>query len=599
MSIQIAFLLVVIGIGAALFISELLRPDLIAILMLLALAFTGLVTPGEAFAGLSSPAVVLLIAVFIITGALFRTGVSEMIGRNLERIAGTENSRLIALVMLAAAGLSLLMNNIASGAVLMPAIMDVSRRTKTNPSRLLLPMAYATQLGGMATLFTTSNVVASGILIAEGYKGFGVLDFASVGGLAALAGIAFMVIWGWRLLPNRNPSRELAAQSSRPDLMKLYQIREKMHEARVQPKSILVGKPLNRSGIGSQLGLTVLAIERDGRTLISPPPQEVILGGDMLLVAGRDEKVNQLKAWGTQVYPTPGSFPDPRSAGLELLEVIPAPHSNNLGRTIRDLQFRTKYGLNVIAFWRRGIAFRTAFASLPLESSDALLVYGPRQDFQLLENDPDWLVLRLRESRTIRRGKMGLALTILGMTLGLTIFSPLPIHLVMFIGAIAMILTGCLRMEEAYQSIDWRSVFLVGGMLPVGIALTKTGTAALLGNQMTALLGGLGPLAIIAGLFLVTTILNQFIPGGSAVPAVLVPIAIAAARLMGSDPRAFALVVAIATGTSLLTPFAHPVNVLVMGPGGYHFKDYLKAGAPLVIITFIVVMLTLPIFWHV
>jgi di/tricarboxylate transporter len=160
-------------------------------------------------------------------------------------------------------------------------------------------------------------------------------------------------------------------------------------------------------------------------------------------------------------------------------------------------------------------------------------------------------------------------------------------------------LTGCLSMDEAYQAIDWRSVFLVAGMLPIGIALTNTGAAKLLGDAITQLTSGLGPMAIVAGLFLVTTLLNQFIPGGSAVPAVLVPIVIEAARNVGSDPRAFALVVAIATGTSLLTPFAHPVNVLVMGPGGYHFRDFLRAGLPVVVIVFVIIMITLPIFWHV
>ena len=174
-----------------------------------------------------------------------------------------------------------------------------------------------------------------------------------------------------------------------------------------------------------------------------------------------------------------------------------------------------------------------------------------------------------------------------------------PASLVLFIGALTMIMAGSLSMDEAYQAIDWRSVFLVAGMLPVGIALTNTGAAKLLGDTITQVTAPLGPMAVVAGLFIVTTMLNQFIPGGSAVPAVLTPIAIEAAHNVGSDPRAFALVVAIATGTSMLTPFAHPVNVLVMGPGGYHFRDFLRLGLPMVILIFAVVMITLPLFWHV
>jgi len=600
MTPAIIALLSILVIAGTIFVSEKLRPDLTALLVLLALGITGLVTPQQAFSGLSSSSVILLLAVFVMTGALFRTGVSSVIGHGLVRAAGKSEVRLIALVSIAAAGLSLLMNNIASAAVLMPAVMDATRRTRVSPSKVLLPMAFATQLGGMATLFTTSNLVTSGVLQNAGLPGFGLFDFLTVGGLAALAGLVYLIALGRRSLPNRRPIEELELQEKkREDLLSLYQIKERLFEVRPKPGSVLIGRALADTGIGDQLGLTVIAIERNSHFLLAPAANTVIHKHDILLIEGRQEVACKLIEWGTQVEPIARWPANMTSKDVELLEVLVAPRSRAIGQTLKQLQFRAKYGLNVVALWRGDRAYRTAFSEFELQGGEALLVHGPSERFKLLQDDADWIVLRLNGGDPAQVRKMPLALLILAVSITAVAVSAWPASFVLFIGALAMILTGCLSMDEAYQAIDWRSVFLVAGMLPVGIALANTGAAKLLGNTITQLTVGLGPMAVVAGLFIITTILNQFIPGGSAVPAVLTPIAIEAARNVGSDPRAFALVVAIATGTSMLTPFAHPVNVLVMGPGGYHFRDFLRLGLPVVIIIFVVVMIALPLFWHV
>ena len=600
MTPAIIALLSILVIAGTIFVSEKLRPDLTALLVLLALGITGLVTPQQAFSGLSSSSVILLLAVFVMTGALFRTGVSSVIGHGLVRAAGKSEVRLIALVSIAAAGLSLLMNNIASAAVLMPAVMDATRRTRVSPSKVLLPMAFATQLGGMATLFTTSNLVTSGVLQNAGLPGFGLFDFLTVGGLAALAGLVYLIALGRRSLPNRRPIEELELQEKkREDLLSLYQIKERLFEVRPKPGSVLIGRALADTGIGDQLGLTVIAIERNSHFLLAPAANTVIHKHDILLIEGRQEVACKLIEWGTQVEPIARWPANMTSKDVELLEVLVAPRSRAIGQTLKQLQFRAKYGLNVVALWRGDRAYRTAFSEFELQGGEALLVHGPSERFKLLQDDADWIVLRLNGGDPARVRKMPLALLILAVSISAVVVSAWPASFVLFIGALAMILTGCLSMDEAYQAIDWRSVFLVAGMLPVGIALANTGAAKLLGNTITQLTVGLGPMAVVAGLFIITTILNQFIPGGSAVPAVLTPIAIEAARNVGSDPRAFALVVAIATGTSMLTPFAHPVNVLVMGPGGYHFRDFLRLGLPVIIIIFVVVMIALPLFWHV
>ena len=600
MTPSILALLSILVIAGTIFISEKLRPDLTALLILLALGVTGLVTPSQAFSGFSNSSVILLIAAFIMTGALFRTGVSSVIGHGLVRAAGNSEVRLIALVSIAAAGLSLLMNNIASAAVLMPAVMEATRHTRVSPSKVLLPMAFATQLGGMATLFTTSNLVASGVLQNAGLPGFGLFDFLTVGGLAALAGLFYLVTLGHRSLPNRRPIEEFEQQEKkREDLLSLYQINERLFEVRPEPGSVLIGQALADTGIGDRLGLTVIAIEHNRHLLLAPAANTVIRKHDVLLIEGRQEVACKLIEWSTQVEPMARWPANMTSKDVELLEVLVAPRSRAIGQTLKQLQFRAKYGLNVVALWRGNRAYRTAFSEIELQGDEALLVHGPSERFKVLQDDADWIVLRLNGRDPDQARKMPLALLILTMSISAVIVSAWPASLMLFIGALVMILTGCLSMDEAYQAIDWRSVFLVAGMLPVGIALANTGTAKLLGDAITQLTVGLGPMAVVAGLFIITTILNQFIPGGSAVPAVLTPIAIEAARNVGSDPRAFALVVAIATGTSMLTPFAHPVNVLVMGPGGYHFRDFLRLGLPVVIIVFVVVMITLPLFWHV
>jgi di/tricarboxylate transporter len=465
-------------------------------------------------------------------------------------------------------------------------------------------MAYATELGGMATLLTTANIVVNSMLQQAGYRPFRLTDFAGVGGLAAVAGITYMVVIGRHYLPDRQTGKELARTQNQSwgtesiDLVTFYELKERLHEITILPQSRLSGLALENTGIGSQLSLTVMAIKRNSHILLSPSQHEILHSGDILLISGRDEMVEHLAAWGTQVRLAKKGSQIPTSGKMEMLEVLPAPHSTILGKSIKELQFRSKYGLNVIAMWQKGRSYRTAFSNFPLLGSEVLLVYGPKREFERLQNESDWLVLRVGGTQSLHMNKRIPALIILAASLIIASLGVLPIHLVMFIGALVMVLTGCLMMEEAYRAIDWRSVILVGGMLPVGIALTNTGAAHLIGNVITSLLGRYGPLAIAAGLFLATSSLNQFIPGGSTVPAVLTPIAIAAAISLGADPHPFALVVAIASGTSMLTPFAHPVNVLVMGPGGYRFKDYIRSGLPLVAITFLVVLITLPIFWR-
>jgi di/tricarboxylate transporter len=599
MSPQVVLLLAIVIVAIVLFLSEKLRPDLIAMLVMLSVGITGILTSRETFSGLSNPSVILIMVVFIMTGGLFRTGVSAVIGRCLVRAAGNSESLLIALVVLAAAGLSLFMNNIASAAVIMPAVMDATRRTKISPSKILLPMAMATQLSGMATLFTTANIVASGVLISLGLKGFGLFDFLTVGGPAALAGLAYLIVFSRRLLPDREPTVLQQEEQAHQELAQLYKLDERLLAVQVRPTSPLVWRSLAQSGLRQRLGASVVGIQRQNKILFSPVAGERLRPNDILLLESRPVPPEALAEVGLVIAPVEDWGERLTSDKYELVEVLVGPRSRYLGRTLKEIQFQTKYGMAVVALLQGERVYRAAAADVPLRGGEALLLHGSKERLNILRSELDWIVLSVEHEESFRPRKMWLALLIMLATLVGAAIGPLPVAEVFFIGALAMVLTGCLTMGEAYQAIEWRSVFLVAGMLPVGVALAKTGAAQLLGGAAIAATGNLGPLATVAGLFLVTTALNQFIPGGSAVPAVLAPIAIAAAQGLGADPRAFALVVAVATGTSLLTPFAHPVNVLVMGPGGYSSRDYLRLGWPLVVITFVVVLVTVHIFWHV
>ncbi len=600
MTPQIILLLILLGAAILLFVSEKLRPDLVAILLMLSLGLSQLVTSGEVFSGFGSPAIILIISVFILTGGLFHTGVSAAIGRGLMKFAGSNETRLVVVVMLTAGGLSLFMNNIASVAVVMPAVMEVSRRTRVSPSKLLMPMALATQLAGMATLFTTSNIVASGVLQNAGLRGFGLFDLLLVGGCAAVVGILYITLIGRRALPDRCPMEEMGKQIQiHENLAGIYRLTERLQSAHVQPGSPLIGQSLAESGIGDRLGLTVIAIQRGDTKLLSPGGRQRILQDDILLLEGRADRAAQLEAQGVRISATAPAEESFKARDAELLEVMVAPRSEVIGKTLKQTQFRAKYGMNVVALWQRNRFFRTDVGDVVLHGGEALLVHGPREKIHMLASDPDWLALRVDGSKRYRPGKMRIALLILAATLTAAAVGPWSVSLVLFLGALGMLLSGCLTMDEAYQAVDWRSVFLVGGMLPVGIALSNTGAAALLGEVLIRILGGMGPGIVAAELFVITAILTQFLPGGSAVPALLAPIAIAAAQQLGADPRAFVLVVAIATGTSMLTPFAHPVNAVIMGPGGYRFRDYVRTGLPVVILVFLVVMLALPIFWNI
>jgi di/tricarboxylate transporter len=591
--------LVILAVAITLFLSEKLRPDLVALLTVVALGITGVLTPQETFSGLSRSAVITILAIFILAEGLRRTGVTETIGRALLRLSGAGESRLVATTMLAGAGLSLFMNNIAAAAVLMPGVTAAARRSSVPPSRLLMPLAFGTILGGMATLLTTTNIVVSGLLRDQGLPGFGLLSFGPVGLPLVVVGILYVALWGRRLLPARADSAPAAHAPRATELIDIYRLGERLFRARVPAGSSLTGKSLTESTLREVYGLTVLGIERRGLTSLSPAPEERFREGDVILFEGDLAEFRR-----RDVEPYLDILPartwheaDLASATTTIVEAVLAPRSRLIGQTLREANFRERYGMTVLAVWREGSEISGGLSDLSLRFGDALLLQGPRERIPILRSEPDLIVSADPAAEVPPlRAKAAIAVVILAATLGVAAVKPDEVGELMMAGALAMAVAGILTMDQAYEAIDWRTVFLVAGMLPVGIALRKTGAAAFLGGGLLELVGSAGPWVLLGVLFFATALLTQAV-NGSAVAVIMAPIAIHAARQIGADPRAFAMGVALATSMAFVTPLGHPVNLLVMGQGGYSFRDYGRVGLSLTLILFAVVMLILPLVW--
>jgi di/tricarboxylate transporter len=761
-----------------LFVLERPRPDVVALMMLGALAVTGLLEPQEALSGFSNPAVITVWSVFILSGGLSRTGVASVLGRQVLRLAGTGEARLVVSIMVVTAVLSAFMNNVGATALLLPVVMNIARESEVPPSKLLLPLAFGSLLGGNLTLIgTPPNILIAEAAHERGLGELGLFAFAPVGAAVLVAGVLYMAVVGRRLLPSRDVVRE----AQRPDLRSAFGLHKRLVMLRVPDGSPLVGRSIADARIASALGLTVIGILRGGRTILAPPPEHPLAAGDRLLVEGRPTRLEELRAspalslvregdltlgrvvagdidlWAVRVAGqselTGRSLrqldfrnrmggavvvglrrggtsmihgfadlplddgdlllvqasadeverlsqqagiervdtlavdateltrhllrlelpPDSALAGQtleasglaegfglqvltldrgsertrrpgpeevlaagdvlvvkgrpEALEVMRglqslqverdaeqpmeavestavglavvaiAPNASVAKRTLRELRFREKHGLSVLALWRQGEIIRDRLATERLLQGDALLVHGPREKLRLLDREPDFIVLSEDVSSEVRHPeKAPLAVAILVGVIAAALTGWLPIYIAAPIGAALMVLVGCLGMDEAYQEIEWRAVFLIAGMLPLGLAMEKSGAAVYIAGLVVVTIGELGPLAVLGGLSALAVAGAQVMPT-PAVALLLAPIAIDTAVQIGISPLSLVMGVAVGASTSFVSPVTHPANVLVMGPGGYRLIDYVKVGAGLTVVVLAVLLLVVPLVW--
>jgi di/tricarboxylate transporter len=559
-------------------------------------------TPADAvnaIAGLGQPVVITLFSLFVITRCLDSTGVTRVIARHLLALGGNSESRLIALFTGVTALLSLFMNNLAAGALILPSAMDAARRTGIKPSKLLIPVAYGSLLGGAATYFTTANIIASNLLLTANppQSPLNILDFTPTGGLIALAGIAFIALAGKRLLPSHEPSPEqLVVRQTGSELEDTYQLGERLWEVNVLPGSALVGKKLGQTEIGGRLGLAVAAIWRGRQAIFAPSPEQLIQSGDILLTVGREERVTQLNNLGATVgREQTDEHVSPR--GVSFVEVALAPHSKAEGYTLRDLEFRKRYGFTAVALLRGKRSYRTDVGGFSLHPGDSILLVGGRERLRELRHNPDFIVLEPDVSdQPLDRRKATLAIAIITLGIFVSVLG-FPVYLAMLCGAVLVFLIGLLSVQDAYQSMEWRAIFLIAGMYTVSIAMVQTGLAALVGGDVINLVRPFGPLGLVAGAYLLTAALTQ-VMGGQVTVLVTGPIVISAAISMGTSPQAVAVAAAIGCSASFLTPLAHPVNIMMIGPGNYRFGDFFHIGWPLTVISFIMLLLGMALFWH-
>jgi di/tricarboxylate transporter len=464
-----------------------------------------------------------------------------------------------------------------------------------------MPLAFATILGGMATLLTTSNIILNSLLHDDGFDGYRITDFLPVGLLVVAAGIAYIALIGRKLLPNDSAVERTQAPNAAGagDLVEAYGLGRNLFRARLPENSSLIGKTLAESHLREDFDVSVVAIERGERRIFALSPETKIRSHDILVMEGDEEdfRKRDVEPY-VEFLPTPEwKESDLESQIVEVVEAMIAPRSRLIGKTLRESHFREKYGMSVLAIWRGEEEIFFELPDVPLEFGDALLLQGTRDRLNVLADDPDLILLVSKGETAIAVPNKGLAaIMIFAATLGFAIAFPDLTGPIMLGGGLAMMLTGIISTEQAYSSIGWKSVFLVAGMLPMGVALTKTNAAGLIAKEFNDVLGGYAPMIMLGGIILFTMFFTQAINGAVAA-AVIGPIAIKIAQQTGLNPRSMVMGIALACSMAFITPLGHPVNILVMSPGGYKFRDFVKVGLPMTLILFVVVMIFLPIFW--
>jgi di/tricarboxylate transporter len=779
MTIEIGFVLAVLVLSFILFITEWIRMDVVALLVLAVLAISGLVSPEQALSGFSNPAVVTVWAMFMLSAGLTQTGIANMIGRRVLKLAGTGEIRMIIVIMLTGGILSAFMNNIGVAALMLPVVMDIARRTGRPPSRLLMPLAYSTLLGGLTTLIGTApNLLVSEAMHENGLRPFGLFDFAPVGGAIMIAGTLFFAFIGRLWLPKRDPMRESSegtdlasnfslgentvemvvpagspldgltlgqsrlgsatglnvfavsrndetipapghnfvlqandrlevggslnrlkelqgwreleleqtdlgldslslgdvglaelqlssdcdligkdlretdfrshyglivlairrgnevhldglaeiplhaqdrllvqghmqrieelrtskafeSQQSLPQtqLAQQYSLDHRLFVVRVPDESILIGKSLAESRLGEALAIGVVGILRGGNANLLPEPSEMIRAQDRLLVRGKEEDLVAFHGLQQlEIASGDAGLRALQSERIGLVEVTLSPRSSFAGRSLREIAFRQRFGLQAMAILREGQTHRSHLRDMPLRFGDVLLLVGSRERAIDLAKATDFIVLTQTLRESTKNRKAIVAGLILLAVLAPVLLGFLPIAICAVAGATLMVLTGCLKMEDAYRAIEWRAIFLIAGMLPLGTALQQSGAAAFLAEGVLNIAGSMGPWGVVIGLYLVTAVATMVIPTAALV-VLMAPIVLKASADMGIDPHSAMMAMSIAASASFTSPISHPANLLVMGPGGYQFKDYVKIGVPLTIVVLLVTLLLLPWVW--
>lgn len=605
MNLQLGWVLLLLLLAVVLFVRNKPRVDVVALLMIVALPLTGVLTVPETLAGFSDPSVVVIAALFVIGEGLVRTGIAYQLGERLMHRAGSSETRLIILLMLTVAGLGSVMSSTGVVAIFIPVVLSIAARLKIAPSRLMMPLSFAALISGMLTLVATPpNMVVHSELVRGGYKGFSFFAFAPIGLTILVLGIAYMLLTRHWLARTDSDSSASEARHSIADLVREYRLAGRERRLRVRANSVLTGQTLDELQLRKQYGINVIAVERQRRfrrTLLGATGSTELRAGDILLVDLVSPTIDLLNSYyelGVEPVAMQSSYFSDHHRSLGVAEVMLPPDSRLAGKTIQELGFRTHRKLNVIGLRRNQQALDGLLVDEKLQAGDTLLVAGNWQHIRKLQgHSRDFLVLSLPAEvddvapalSQAPHALFSLAVMIILMVTGLV-----PNVLAVLIGCLLMGAFRCIDMDSAYRSIHWQSILLIVGMLPFALALQKTGGIDLAVKGLLSLFGNAGPRMILATLFVATAVIGLFI-SNTATAVLMAPIAIASAQAMQASPAPFAMIVALAASAAFMTPISSPVNTLVLGPGQYRFGDFVRIGVPFTIIVMLTSVILVPV----
>lgn len=589
MTFSIALLLGLVVVALVLFSFEWVSSDVVALGLLLSLILTGLLPARDAFAGFGSDTVIMIFALLVMTSALVSTGVVDMVARTILRFAGTRVNTLLAVIMLAVAVLSAFISNTAAAALFLPIVIGIAAKAKVSPSRLLMPVAFASILTSSVTLISTStNLVISGLMTRANLEPLGMFELSPVGIPIALTGLVYMFFIGRRLIPDRTPPNGLLDQ---------FDVRSYITEVLVLPDSPLVGKTLEQSNLGREMDLEIVRVLRDPDQYLWPRRRMTIRDGDILLVKGARKDVLKVKdTAGIEIRPDVElSDPDLKMEDVALVEALVVPRSRLAGRTLRSVSFRERYRVQVLGLNRHGQNMLEKLSRTVLHVGDVLLLQGPQWALARVADDGAVSVLNAVVEPRIDRPRAWRSVTIFAASLALAASNLVPLPVAVLLGAFLIFLTRCIAPADAYRDIEWRAVILIACMLALGEAMMRTGAAGYLAQGLAEAVSDVSPLWLLGGFFALTVALTQPM-SNQAAAAVILPIAVQTATQLQLEPRAFAIIIAVAASCSYLTPL-EPACLMVYGPGRYRFMDFIRVGAPLTLLIFAIAMLLVPRIW--
>ena len=578
------------AIALALFVWNRLRVDLVALIIMTLIILTGLATPREGISGFAHEATITVALVLVLAAGLLRTGAIDVLARWTARLAGRSELRLLTLTLLIVVPLSAIINNTAAVAVLIPMVLGLARSSEVAPSRILMPMSFAAQLGGTLTLIGTStNLIVAGVALDLGVERINLFDITMPALLVSAAGLLYLFTVGRWLLPHR---------TAEEDLLRSYELHDYLTMLRVRPGSRLADRSLAESRFGHTLGLQVVrVVHRDG-SIDAPTGGTIIRAGDVLAVEGKIPDIAKIQNdGGLEMADTELALEQAQAADdVRLAEVLVPRRSSILRQTVRDLALRARFGISAVAVRRHGVRLHQPISDVRLQAGDMLLVQGTTESLNRLHQESDLALLGAVDLPEIRARKMKIAVPIvLGVVL-LPAIGVMSILVSALIGVIAMFLTRCITPDEAYREMDWMVIVLLGAILPLGEAMHRTGAAEFLAINLMGIAEPLGPHGLLAMFLIVTTVLTSVISNAAAA-VVLAPIAVAGAASLGLSPMPFVVAVMIGASNSFLSPVGYQTNTMIYGPGGYRFSDYIRVGAPLSAIVVAAATFAIPMFF--